>query len=661
MKKGFILSVRNKILLLTIGMLTIGTGLLTVIWYINSTNAILNTTISEIEKTTSINRKHLNLWIISRKKEVEAISRLELYQVALKDSFMGKAARKSASAQLLKNQEDQGYFVNLCLVNLNGEIIAASDARLITNNVSDQPFFKNALDKQISVSGLTLHSETDTTSFFTSAPVLQRGEVKGVLYAQIDLGFYTDELLHSIVIGKTGYYYILNSEGVAISYPEKSQNLKLDLSQFDFVRQMMSDKNGIVEYIWKDRQKVAAYSTIPTLGWIVVGSAYTNELTETINRTGYISLSISLVLLLVAAAIAFLIGRRISSPLVSAVNIVQQISQGDYSARLQVNTGDEVQQLAEAINAFSTDLEAAIRDINRVMGEVATGDLSLQVTADLNGDLHELKTGINQSINILGEAITRAKTANLQVNSGASDLSNSAKTLADGTAQQAAALEEINSTLNEVASQTKANNDNAIQARQLSGQTTDVVQKGDTQMQQMLSSMNEIEATATNISKIIKVIDEIAFQTNLLALNAAVEAARAGKYGKGFAVVAEEVRTLAARSAEAAKNTTELIENSSKEVKIGVENADKTAAILSEIKDSMAKVDDIVGEINEASNEQSKGIEEINNGLGQVNQIVQQNSSISEETASASTELSAQASEQQRLMEKFKVADDQDC
>jgi methyl-accepting chemotaxis protein len=213
--------------------------------------------------------------------------------------------------------------------------------------------------------------------------------------------------------------------------------------------------------------------------------------------------------------------------------------------------------------------------------------------------------------------------------------------------------------MDEISSQTEQNNKNAIQARQLTNETLNIVQQSVLQMEKMLKSMNEIDETSKSVAKVIKVIDEIAFQTNLLALNAAVEAARAGKYGKGFAVVAEEVRNLANRSAEAAKNTTDLIENSTKEVANGVDNAEKTAGRLAEINESVKKANDIVSEITEASGQQSMGIKEVNAGLNQVNSIVQQNSSISEETAAASTELSTQSTRMHEIMSQFRLnADD---
>jgi hypothetical protein len=249
------------------------------------------------------------------------------------------------------------------------------------------------------------------------------------------------------------------------------------------------------------------------------------------------------------------------------------------------------------------------------------------------------------------------KTAS-NVASGSQELTNSAQTLSAGATEQAASIEEISSSLNEVGAQTKLNSENADQAKNLSAETKETVQKGNNQMEIMVESMKTISETSSAVSKVIKVIDEIAFQTNLLALNAAVEAARAGKYGKGFAVVAEEVRALAGRSAAAAKDTTELIEKSIKGVETGVRNADETANILAEVDTSMEKMNDLVSEIASSSLEQNSSIEEVNVGLSQVNTVVQQNASISEENASASEELKSQVNLLLQMTEGIQITED---
>ncbi len=296
-----------------------------------------------------------------------------------------------------------------------------------------------------------------------------------------------------------------------------------------------------------------------------------------------------------------------------------------------------------------------LSEANEVMNSVSTGDLTKRISIDLGGELGKLKNSINSALTMLGETISKVINSSSEILTGASQLSEVAQSLASGTSQQAASIEEVSSSINEIGSMANTNNENATQAKSLSRQSTEDMAQGNTQTENMLKSMSEINETSTNVSKVIKVIDEIAFQTNLLALNAAVEAARAGKYGKGFAVVAEEVRNLAARSSEAAKDTTGLIETSLKEVKNGVENADQTALILESFIENVEKVNDLVGEISSASQEQANAVNEVNISMNHINEVIQQNSSISEETAASSEELSAQAKSLQELMNNFVI------
>ncbi len=373
-----------------------------------------------------------------------------------------------------------------------------------------------------------------------------------------------------------------------------------------------------------------------------------------INSLSSVFLMIAFVILILAVLFGFIIIRSVGGPLKYITTAISEIMKsGDFSKQIELDQKDETGQLGAGFNRLLKILNSGFREINRVMGAVKNGDLTSQVKTEEESKLDT--DSINEAIKMLSQAVTQVMIVTDQVNSGASEISNVSQSLASGTTEQAASLEEIGSTMSEVDSRAKASNDNANQAVQLTSQTMEIANQGNDQMKDMLAAMDRINKSSLDVSKIIKVIDEIAFQTNLLALNAAVEAARAGKYGKGFAVVADEVRTLAARSAEAAKNTTELIENSVKEVNSGVTNAGKTADVLKEIKEAVIKVNDLVSEIAAASLEQSNSTAEINTSLTQVNNVVQQNSSISEEAASASEELSGQAMELQALMNQFKV------
>ena len=366
-------------------------------------------------------------------------------------------------------------------------------------------------------------------------------------------------------------------------------------------------------------------------------------------------LAISAVLVCLTLLLGFLFSRSIMKQIGGEpgkiATIAESVAAGEFNIEHTEKTPTGI--LAVLLNMASS-LQAAIHSIQQTMKTVSQGDFTNQMDDNqLTGELVLIGDSINESIAMLSDTIYQVLLVSDQVTEGAGQLAGSAQALATGTTEQAASLEEIGSTMAEIGNRAKTNSDNADQATQLSKQALDTTEKGNTQMKEMLGSMDKINEASNNISKIIKVIDEIAFQTNLLALNAAVEAARAGKYGKGFAVVAEEVRNLAGRSAEAARDTTMLIENSMKEVEYGVDNAAKTAEILDEISGSITKVNDLVVEIAAASLEQRSSAEEMNRAITQVNNVVQQNSSISEETASTSDELNNQAAELKVLISSF--------
>ncbi len=250
----------------------------------------------------------------------------------------------------------------------------------------------------------------------------------------------------------------------------------------------------------------------------------------------------------------------------------------------------------------------------------------------------------------IGAAVESLRTGAEQVGSASEQVASSSQSLAEGATEQASSLEETSSSLEEMSSMTRQNADNAKQANILAEGASSAADKGAAAMSGMAQAMQEIKRSSDETAKIIKVIDEIAFQTNLLALNAAVEAARAGEAGKGFAVVAEEVRNLAQRSAEAAKNTSALIEGSQKNADNGVRATEEFTVILSEITSSIKKVSSLVNEVSAASDEQTQGVGQINSAVMQMNQVTQQTAANAEESSSASQELAAQAQQMQSIV-----------
>ncbi|MFC1553597.1 methyl-accepting chemotaxis protein [candidate division KSB1 bacterium] len=312
----------------------------------------------------------------------------------------------------------------------------------------------------------------------------------------------------------------------------------------------------------------------------------------------------------------------------------------------------------EVINGFNETIENILRPVNEAvecLAEMAQGNLEVSVTGDYKGDHAVMKEALNTTLDALNDILSQVAQSSDQVTSGSGQVSSASQSLSQGATEQASSLEEISSSMQEIGSQTKLNAENADQANKLSTTARSSAEEGNRQMDEMNNAMEEINKSSQEIKKVIKVIDEIAFQTNLLALNAAVEAARAGVHGKGFAVVADEVRNLAQRSAEAARETTDLIEGSAKKVETGTKLATDTAKSLEEIVSGVTKVTDLVGEIASASNEQSQGISQTNEGLSQVEQVTQQVAANAEETASASEELSSQAVELKNMVSQFKL------
>ncbi|MCW8860494.1 MAG: methyl-accepting chemotaxis protein [Deltaproteobacteria bacterium] len=355
----------------------------------------------------------------------------------------------------------------------------------------------------------------------------------------------------------------------------------------------------------------------------------------------------ALALVAILFATILYVTKVVIGPLQLAVRAAQKIAVGDLRESVDVRSKDEVGELAEAINKVIESLKVKSNEA----AQIAEGDLQLQVA--VASDQDTMGQAFKTMVKNLNEVLSEVYRASEQIDSGSVKLSDTAQTLSQGATESAASLEEISSSMNEIGSQTKQSAVNAGEANQLANGAQKAARTGSERMDSMVTAMNEINEAGQNISKIIKVIDEIAFQTNLLALNAAVEAARAGQHGKGFAVVAEEVRNLAARSAKAAEETAQLIEGSVAKTENGAQMAAKTSEALEEIVGSITKVTDLVAEIAAASNEQAEGISQINQGLGQIDASVQQSTATAEESAASAEELSSQSAHLKHMLSRF--------
>lgn len=398
---------------------------------------------------------------------------------------------------------------------------------------------------------------------------------------------------------------------------------------------------------------------------IPAGDSYWYSMTA-VNRaevnSGAVSTGIFLVLFSVAAllvivlVVIFLL-KKMLSPLSSVVTAAENIAKGNLAVVLESDSEDEIGVLSRTFQRMAANLHIIVEDIRYLLGEMAQGNFDIQTRAEDNyiGDFEEIKLSLRTLIRTLSETLGRINESSDQVFSGSDQVSAGAQALSQGATQQAAAVQELAATISEISGQIQLNATHSQDASKKADLTGVQMMESNQRMQDLTKAMDEISNSSSEIGKIIKTIEDIAFQTNILALNAAVEAARAGSAGKGFAVVADEVRNLASKSSDASKSTAVLIENSINAVENGTKIADETAlAMLSAVKGAK-EVTDTIDKISRASGDQAASITQVTLGIDQISSVVQTNSATAEESAAASEELSAQAHMLKELVGRFKL------
>ncbi len=469
------------------------------------------------------------------------------------------------------------------------------------------------------------------------------------------------EFMAQTKLGETGYYTLVTNTGDIMYHPdEKLIDTQIqDAPLSEKLKKLIADKKEDLLHYKEDGVKLLGSNKVAkTTNWHIISAITEKEIYQDYFslRTGM--LIVFIIVLAVSLLALWFSSKLISQSLVELNKAAEQIANGDLDVHLDVRANNEVGMVSESMNKTVSRLNEYIDyidEIAKVLVQMASGDMRIRLTKDYKGEFQIIKTALENISASLNHTLGLINDSSEQVNQGAIHVSSSAQALATGATEQASSLEELTASAVEISTQSKENAENAENSKNLALRAGAELQEVVSHMSKMLSAMEDISNSSEEIHKIIKVIDDIAFQTNILALNASVEAARAGEAGKGFAVVADEVRNLAVKSAEAAKQTQVLVEESVRNANIGFEISKETSVSIERVGEIAQQSTQILEIIAEASKVQSQTIERMNVSLGQISTVVQSNAATAEQSSAASEELSAQATMLYEEVKKFKL------
>jgi methyl-accepting chemotaxis protein len=487
------------------------------------------------------------------------------------------------------------------------------------------------------------------------------GKLIGVVGADITLTE-TEQLMDGAKILEDGYIFLLSASGTVVTSPTADYVLK-PFTEIDYLNSVSDEIAAASESgeSWSGTVDGRLVNLMPVetgdvpTNWVMGGTVLSSEANSSTVTLTIIIISFGVVIILLTAVVIISIISKTLRPLSSIVDAADKIAAGDVASVSLKKYDDSTQNEIEILENSFIKMSDGIEHQTELLSAVAEGDYSVSVTVRSEKDA--MNNAIKRMISAMNQVFTKLRSSANDVGDGASNIEDVSTQLANGSTEQAATVEEISAAIADITVKTKANTEVAEKTAKLSESINETVVKGESQMQEMTAAMSSIREASHSIEQVIKSIDDIAFQTNILALNAAVEAARAGEAGKGFAVVAGEVRNLASKSADAAKETNALIENSIKKADLGGKIVVETAGSLSEIKAGMAKSVSLVEEIAEASREQSIAISQINEAVSQVAQVVQTNSGGAEQCASASEQLNLEVNSLNEIIAQFKLSE----
>ncbi|MBE5934977.1 MAG: HAMP domain-containing protein [Lachnospiraceae bacterium] len=650
------LGIDKKIMIATMALTNVVVVLLSVVAILISQKYIGSANEQKVLNALESNATVLDDWIENHKTSIKTAGNALIYEKK------NRVATKGILNNVVQNSNDAIFETYLANPKVN--VIFASDTPIPEGFVSsERSWYKDAVaaNGEPICTSPYIDAVTGELVITIACAIYDKGELYGVIGAD---AFITQliEQCESINIYNNSYPFLMDGEGnILVHKNEKfspvvanGEAIFTNFNDIDCYKKSDIELDKISIFNDYDNNKVAC-ATVKldgagwTLGYIIDYGVYSEMLTAMIE-----SLAILLVVaLLISMVVSLYTIKRCLKPINELQDVAKEMAKGNLNYSVDYNGNDSVGVLCENLMTTNETLRSYINDISTNLQNIASGDFDVHFNARYVGDFAPIKKSIQDIGNALSSTMAGIREASKDVTNKAEIFSMNSSSLATDANTQTGILSDMSKIVEQFTKNTKENGDNANQVKTLSRDTREHVENSNDSMKQLLVSMEEITNMSSQIGRIIKTIDDIAFQTNILALNAAVEAARAGAAGKGFVVVADEVRNLAGKSADAAKNTTDLIQNTTKAVEKGLGIANITAKSLEDVTEQTKKVNELIENISNTCDSQITDINSINKKLESALDVVNKNAATAEETAASSEELNAESQVLKHIIQEF--------
>ncbi len=583
-------SIKTKFLIPTVLLIIIAMGVSSTISYFQSKNALDTLTAGQIIRQADSISIMMTSWIDERKINVKNWTKEVEFPNAVDTSWVDGFSRRKSSEKLTVFKQDYNSFESINLADKNGMVTASSDESLIdTEKVDTRDFFKAAMKGEFVTSEIYKSIRSKKPVFAIAAPIMLSEEITGVIYAVIDFSVFSDIFITPVKIGEKGFSFAMDNNGLAISYPDKKQIFQLDFSKTGLLKSMGEKTQGIVYGKLEENPYIIAFKKMPSLKVILAAAADRQEISTPVTNLAKVSGLTALISVIIAVFIILFITGSITKPLNEVVNRLKDAAEGegDLTTRINAKSKDEIGELASSFNIFISKIQGIIKD-------VAGNSKNLSVSAENLAEISIHMSENSEKMNLKSSNVTTSS------NDMKKNIASVAEVL-DDTAMNlstvAAAADQMSATINEISQNT--------------GNANQVTQNAVSEAEDITAQVNELGVSASEINHVINTISDISKQVNLLALNATIEAARAGESGKGFAVVANEIKELAAQTAEA----TDAIKLQVESIQTATGN---TVSKIKTINGIITQINDIVTTIASAVEEQSASTKEIAGNIAQV-------------------------------------------